>query len=444
MTRIAGITADNIIQNRLWIQPRHVHHVIIVIIFGQTLVVFATSTNLNLTVEKLIIHAVNRVVVTLMTLWKYIRTWEIEMTFDKIRMILAAILILAGAAFNYSYCAERMPLQTYYAFTNSSTTVYLIRHDYGTGIETITDSVESTNPMFSHDIDWDMYDPIHRRIFFQEALTDVIIRTHVYELDTHGYFDLPFDNYMGQHVDMVVSPRSRYIIFTYMSEPLDTIWSPDDYETVVLDGENLNEISERVGLSITESFFHLLGSIVTADNRYLINPEYLPVSDTSKEHGYVIYSLPGLIPLDTLFHNRLLWNNNKSIWDFSQDGLLFVASKADSTRNLPPGTYAFIFNISQRRVSSRFVPIAPAGISAAKLTPEGDEIVVVYSDSGKVRRYSLSNGRLKGETDVPQGSGFNFFGGDGNLYLHSSDYNTYIVVDYRHNRILRTFNFERR
>jgi len=68
---------------------------------------------------------------------------------------------------------------------------------------------------------------------------------------------------------------------------------------------------------------------------------------------------------------------------------------------------------------------------------------VVDSDSGKVLRYAISDGQLAGEIEVPQGASFDFFGEDGNLYLYAGG-GEFIAVDYRNNRIERSFRFERR
>jgi len=363
------------------------------------------------------------------------------MTINRKKEVMLAVLICAGIFTTSIYAAEHMPPENYLARSAGGGLVEITRADFNTGIESAVDTIDTSIAGFARGINWQIYDPVHRRIFFQEALTDVIIRTRVYEIDTRRYFSLPYDNYMGEYAPMIISPHSEYVLFTY--EYLDdTLWSPDDYKTVVLDGATLNQLGERVGVRI--SIEQAWRSIVSGNNRLLFNPEYLPVSDTSKEDAYTIFSLPDLQPVDTLFHLRMEWRGRKAPVDFSQEGLLFVAAKADSSRDLLPGTYAFVVDGRERRPSSRVVPIAPVGRDAVRLTPEGDEIVVVYSDSGKVRRYELSSGRMVGETEVPSGWHFVFFGEDGNLYLRHGWELEYAVVDYRNNRVARTFTFERR
>jgi hypothetical protein len=350
-----------------------------------------------------------------------------------------------------------MPLERYQVTTNDSPIIYIKRLDFGAGIVTTIDSIDTTNPSFpdtvvwTRGIDWQVYDPIHRRLFFQEAFTMDPIRTRVYEVDSRRYFSLPYDNYMGQYVDMLISPGSEYIIFRYRFMPHDTIWSPSQYKVIVLGAANLNELAQRVGMTLwTEGGGTT--SYVTGNNDLLLNLEYLPISDTSKEHGYVAYSLPDLTPLDTLFYRRTLWRGEKRPVDVGANGILFVGVKADSTRDLPPGTYAYVMDGRERRPSSRIVPIAPISRNDAiitqrsdvRLTPEGDEIVAVYSDSGRVRRYDLSSGQMVGETEVPPGWHFVFFGEDGDLYLRHGWEPEYMAVDYRNNRIVRSFQFERR
>jgi hypothetical protein len=360
------------------------------------------------------------------------------MNFRRIDKITLLTLIWAVIFISWAYSAERIPPETYIAYSAGRSLVEITHADFSTGIENIIDTIDTSIPGFVRGVDWQIFDPMHGRIFFQEALTARVIRTRVYEIDTRRYFNLPYDNYMGQYVEMIISPHSEYILFTYKYSD-DTLWSPNTYKTVVLDGLTLNQHSEKVGLNLwTETGGS--SSYVTQNNKYLLNLQYISLTGSFKEHGFVVYSLPGLTPLDTIFYNRILWRGGKTPVDVSDEGILFIADRTDSIGGLPPGTYAFIYDISQRKVSSQFMPIASGGHYAAKLTPEGDEMVVVYSDSGRVRRYNLADGRMVSEIDVPQGSRFVFFGEDGNLYLRSGS--EYMVVDYHNNQVLRSFNFQ--
>ena len=356
------------------------------------------------------------------------------------------ILLLLGASglkINQAYSAERFNLERCHVFTNNSDTIYIGVLDYSLGLYSVIDSINTLDSSFNDpvewtsDIDWSLYDSVHRRVFFQEAFTSSPIHIHVYELNTHRYFNLPYDNYMGEHPTMLISPGSRYVIFTYMFST-DTTWSINLYKTVVLDGEDLHQISEKVGIEIGDEPQSWM-SFIAQNNNYLINPDQISTSDTTKEQAFVIYTLPDLNPIDTIFFGRYQWRGSKKVRDISADGILFVATKTDTTRGLPPGNYGFVVGWPNRRLQTRFVPLAPGINYDAKLSPDGDEIDVLYPSEGKLRRYPVARGRMLGEIDVPIGSGFNFYGTDSNLYLKSQEEN--IVVDYKHNRIVRRFYF---
>jgi hypothetical protein len=359
----------------------------------------------------------------------------------KIATYLSIFFIYLGGPI---YSAERESLEYYFVYTGSTDTIRVIQRNFVTGIGNVIDSIDTKNPLFpdsniawTHEIDWSFFEPVHRRIFFQEAFTMPPIRTHVYEIDTHRYFDLPYDNYMGEHAKMIVSPNAQYIIFTYRFVN-DTSWSIDQYKTVILSGDSLNQISEKIGLDIGDQPQGYM-SFIARNNQYLVNPQYLSVSDTSKDDAFVIYSLPALQPLDTLFYRHFQWQGHKRVWDVSDNGVLLVANKTDTTRALPPGYYAFVVSWPGRRLGTRFIPLAPANNFDAKLSPGSDEIDVLYPSEGKLRRYPVARGRMLGEIDVPQGSSFDFYGTDGNLYLRSGETN--IVVDYHNNQIVRQFEF---
>jgi hypothetical protein len=325
-------------------------------------------------------------------------------------------------------------MKTYF-IVKSDSAGQIIERDYLIGSDSIINAIDLSDYT---DVGWNKCDPWHRRIFYQEALISTPAQTHVYELETGDNYNLLYDNYSGDAVEMLISPQGRYIIFTYLFKS-DSIWSKNLYKTIVLDGNDLSQIGERVSLTIsTESPGYM--SFVTRNDQYLINPEYLTVSDTLKEDAFVVYSLPNLEPIDTLFYHQMAWRGYKNALDASESGLLFLANRTDSTRVLPPGKYAFIVDATQRRVSSRFIRLSREGNPDVKLAPEGDEIVAVYPAQGKLRRYSLSSGQQISEIDIPAGSSFNFFGEDNNLYLDSPE--GVVVVDYRNNRIVRTFRFQ--
>ncbi len=343
---------------------------------------------------------------------------------------------------NSLYSAERLPLERFCIFPDTTSYLYINKLDYGSGQETAYDSIDTSDPTFpdtlpwSRGVDWQLYDPFHRRIFFQEALTFIPIRTHVYDISTRSYFDMPYYNYWGFPADMLIAPDGEYIIYSY-AYYTDTVNIENSSKTVVLSGDSLNQMSERIGFFISNEY--PVFSFVSRNNNYLINPAFIATSDTSKEHAFIIYSLPSLQTVDTLFYNRLEWRGNKRVSDISANGVLFIAVKTDTTRGLLPGNYAFVVGWPNRRLETRFVPLASGDNIDAKLSPESDEIDVLYPSEGKLRRYPVARGRMLGEIEVPQGSGFDFFGTDGNLYLKNGDNHT--VVDYRNNQIIRQFNF---
>jgi len=357
------------------------------------------------------------------------------------KIYFSAILWALLSTANFALSENMIPVESFLARSTGSL-LEIVNQNFNIGEETIIDTFHTNATGFSRGVDWQSYDHVQGRIFFQEALTETIIRTHVYEISTRRYFQLPYNNYMGQHVEMIISPDSKYIIFTYMYVR-DTIWSSELYKTVVLNGDDLSQLSESVGLSILEINLRET-AMVTGNNRFMFNWDFIQISDSTKEHAYIIYSLPDLIPIDTVFHSRVGWNGAKSAFDYSESGLLFIGSKSDSSRNLPPGAYAFILNASDGQISSIFIRIVDDGHFDARLSPDGQEIIVLYYDRGLMRRYSLMNGRQIGQMDIPVGASFQFgfFGTDGNLYLRGRNGEN-IIVDFRNNKIERIFRFVR-
>jgi hypothetical protein len=356
------------------------------------------------------------------------------MSFKYIMILIIAIL----GALNYSnnpVAATREPLQQLFLLGQEDNG-QVIRRDYSSGIESIIDTIQF---FFARGVIWQLEDRVHGRIFFIEGPQPYPFRTHYYDFATKQVLDLPYDNY-GDGSLLFITPQSRYIIITYYSVD-DTSWSEENIKTAILDGATLGQIREQRRLLTSNQSQGAL-SFITRNDNFLINPDYINTSDTTKEQAYVIYTLPELNPIDTFFFARYQWRGSKRVKDISDNGILFVATKTDTTRGLTPGNYAFVVGWPNRRLQTRFVPLAPGNNFDAKLSPDGNEIDVLYPSEGKLRRYPVARGRILGEIDVPQGSGFNFYGTDGNLYLNSPDGN--IVVDYQHNQIIRIFQFESR
>jgi len=356
----------------------------------------------------------------------------------KIRYSLTALLLFLINA--DMFAAELGPTISYRIMEDGAQSL-VQKLDWESEIKSIVDTVDLSEAKYSRGLEWQIYDSINGRIYFQEALFGLPFKAHYYDLSTRQLVDLPFDNY-GEF-QIIVSPQSKYIIIEYRHEPYDGsgTWNPNQNKTVILDGINLNILNEREALLINSGLYGSKRTFVSSDNKYLFNTEYLTMEEDRKETAVVIYSLPDLIPVDTFHIFNYGWEDKKFVMDVSQSSILVYGIKKDSSGNIPAGRYAFTLDGETGDLSSEIITLINTEKSHILLTPECDEIISIENGTGILRRYSMDNTEQLGEINGPENCFGPVFRDDGNLYIFDVDSLSHIVIDYKNDSILRTFEF---
>jgi hypothetical protein len=362
----------------------------------------------------------------------------------KLFLTIICVLILSHGAIG----VEISPLSDMYieCFNDQ---LEITKTDYLTGESIVIDSLPLPNMRYLRGIEWSLYDPINNRIFYQETnIPSPPIYLHVYDLKTKKYFDLPYKNFFGDHAEMLISPQSKYIIMSCLGDSTSKRRLRDYSEaalkelksklvTYVLDGSSLDLIATRAEFGIYAASPQY--SFVSPDNKYLINDEY---SRTDSIGWGVIYSLPGLTPIDTINTTIIGWNGDKYIRDVSADYLLLKGKKADSSNGLAPGDYVFVVDYKTKNIISPFI------ISTGALfSPDGSELVSYSPERNSIIRYSPTTGEIIGETALPEGTiPFKMtFRADNKLYIKDkNNYSTTIVVDYKNDRVDKTIQFKQK
>jgi hypothetical protein len=329
----------------------------------------------------------------------------------------------------------------------------IVKGDYLNGNGEFVDSLPLPNARYYRGIDWSLYEPINDRIFYQETnIPTPPIYIHVYELNTKKSFDLPYKNYFGGHAEMLISPQSRYIIMSCLSDS-DTSPLRDYSETAikeqrsklityVLDGNSLDSLGARKGMDIhAES---PLSSFISSDNTNLINIEYLPVDNQQKNDFAVIYTLPDLNPVDSFNIETMGWSGIKWAPDLSIDYLLINGNKTDSSGGLAPGSYIFVVNYKTKEITSPIIPFVGRSLV---LSPDATEIICFSQPDSTIIRYSATSGEVLGKITIPYSVNLYSlnFRTDGKLYIKpaTGDYPD-VAIDYKNNTIDRTFRIEQR
>ena len=359
------------------------------------------------------------------------------------------LLIFLIFIFNLAHSAERQPLEYYYAETNHSDTIIIYRLSFLDGSVTAIDSIDTTDPSFpDHDINWRneidliaLYDAFNKRVFFQENQFAVPSRTHVYDANLRRYYSLPFENYGRLAANIFVSPMGQYILTGFQFKEGEE--SSDNNQTTLLNGKDLSQIGDRKSMSFGLPNFM---TIITGNNKYLLNLEYLPNQEEDNSECYIIYSLPDLRPIDTLFKNAIGWQGRKMPLDYYDDGILLSGKVENSSEGMEQGNYLFTVSVPNIKITSKIIKIkyTPDEDPWVYLTPEKDEILALYSVEGMLRRYSLSDGKLLGEIEIPIHSYRGFFGNDGYFYFENTLYpNLWLEsVDYKNNYVIRNIELK--
>jgi hypothetical protein len=348
-------------------------------------------------------------------------------------------ILLINAVSNIAIANQNGATIEYYMIASDSNAT-VVEINWETGQRTIIDSVHLSNGLYFRGIDWNEYDPLNKRIFFQEAYSSSPMRVHVYEIETKRLFDLAFDNYSGYPVDMVISPNSKYIIFQYFEKSDDSLLFYMAPVTIILDGASLDKINEIPNFEIST---RPANTYISEDNTKLIKVTFLPDTINIKGRSVVIYDLPNLNPIDTIIIYKTGWVGEKLIKDYAQNMLLVNAFKYDNDNNIDPGNYLFLINISNGSISSPLINAGDDERSRFILSPDKSEIIILKLESNTIIRYSTTTGEILGEFSFasnPKANTANIRT-DGMLYMINKDHSVQ-VIDYKNNRSDRLFQFE--
>lgn len=350
-----------------------------------------------------------------------------------------SILIIANAI----YGENAAPIIDY-SMDAPGDYIEILKFDWQNGSGIRIDSIPITSSIFAKGIDWSLYDPINHRIFYQEVNIPLgPIYMHVYEINTRKSFDLPYENYFGDHAEMIISPDSKYILLSclagrilsqhYNEAALQE--QQDKMITYVLDGSSLNLIATRTGMDINVTSPTL--TFISNDNMNLVNVEYSRIDNI---FWAVIYSLPKLNPVDSINISSIGWQGYKYIRDAYSDLILIKGKTTDSSNGLRPGDYIFVVDYKTKNIVSPFIES-----TGAIFSPDGTELISYWPEKHSVIRYSPTTGGTIGETVLPEGvepRGMTFRT-DNKLYI--SDKNNHsqkIVVDYKNDRVDKIIQLE--
>jgi len=308
--------------------------------------------------------------------------------------------------------------------------LYTEYYDYVTGVNTVIDSIAIRIP---RGFQWYEYDFANHRVFFERRLPLDPHQLGVLDLDAMEISELPFLTYDGYFEEFIVAPQSKYIIFRYLPVPIDTItfdMAGQDI-TVVLDGKSLKKLGERKGMP-----FWVRSSFILSNSKDLLyNIEY---NKNTKASETVAYSLPDLIPIDTVDFYKIGWSGGKGISDISGDVMLISGFKIYKTDT---SFCVFLYDDINKILLSSVFTLPRLTYTDIMLTPEADEIITVEKESGIIRRYSAKTGKLLGTIQGPLDSYSVVFREDGNLYI-TADMGETTVIDYKNNAVLKTIIFE--
>lgn len=354
------------------------------------------------------------------------------------RRMLSATVILAifMPGFQVTKAADLEPMVEYRVSADYHF-VRIEKIDWAAENRSYMDSIAYSNRIFARDVGWCLYDQVNNRIFFEEMLISPPHYTYVCDLNTMTVSNLPFANYSGGNVDMLISANSKYIVLSYVPQDSDTsaVGSPR-FKTAVLDASNLKIIKEKTGIWLmTDSVPKR--AFISGDGNYLFDIDYLPKGGAIKVDAIVTYTLPDLTPIDTTFLDDLGWIGPKGVSDLSGSKLLIRGRNNDDPA-LSPGRYMFVWDGSTCKMVSPLIPVSEQDDYIGLITPSGDEVVIIGKISGVMTRYSLPDGALVGETTGLLAIWGAFFRDDGNLYLRQQTVRGEAVVDYKNNRILKT------
>lgn len=374
----------------------------------------------------------------------------------KSRLNLYAALIMIVSTSFCVQASQLAPMITYQLFTKAEllyrqpiprdeygvptipNQLYIVRVDYSSGTRGIVDSIEIGWDDYIRSIETMNYDPVHGRIFFEGNLLSSPHQVNVLDLNARTISKLPFLNYSGDPADYILSHSSRYVLFGIRSAPSDwPNWSIEQYSVLVLDGDTLKEISRRQGILIKTDIYDPL-TFPSSDNLNIFNMEY---QTETKIYKIIRYAMPELMPVDTIFIDDIGWHGYKGIRDISGNSLLISGYNPDNSSGLEEGEYAFLLDGLSGKIISPMIPIANVNYTRIFLTPEADEIIAV-EDKGLISRYSTVSGEKISEIQGPVRNYGPVLRTDGNLYIDNVETHETMVIDYKTNLTIRTFELD--